>query len=269
MRLGFGVDVGGTGIKAACVDLDTAQIVGARHRVATPPGATPADVATAIEGVLDECGCLRASRVGVAVPAVVRRDGVVTTAANIDHSWIGTDAVTLLSERLGRPTVVLNDADAVGLVEGRVGAAAGHPGTVVVVTLGTGIGTAVLVDGKLMPNTELGHLVVDGRNACFWACSAARERESLSWKEWAGRLNAYLHYLEDLTWPDLIVLGGGISKKADKFVPLLDVRTDIVAATRLNDAGIVGAALACADAVPDVPVCPAVESCRVMVGAGR
>lgn len=131
------------------------------------------------------------------------------------------------------------------------------------VTLGTGIGTAVLLDGKLMPNTELGHLVVDGRKACFWACAVAREREQLSWKTWASRLNAYLHYLEDLIWPDLIVIGGGISKKSEKFFGLLDVRTEVVAASRLNDAGIIGAALACEAAVVDAPSCAASESCRL------
>lgn len=267
MRLAFGVDVGGTGIKAGCVDLDAAQLVGPRHRVATPAGATPDDVADAIASVLDDCGCLRSARVGVALPAVVRRDGVVTTAANIDASWIGTDAVTLLSNRLRRPAVILNDADAVGLVEGAVGAAAGHDGTVLVVTLGTGIGTAVLLDGKLLPNTELGHLVIDGRNACFWACSAAKEREGLTWAAWAERLEAYLRYLEDLTWPDLIVIGGGASKRAQKFLPLLRIRTPIVAASRCNEAGIIGAALACAGAVPEAPACPQLQSCRLVDSA--
>ncbi len=269
MRLAFGIDVGGTGIKAACVDLDAGQVVGRRHVVPTPGGATPDAVADAIAEVVVGCGCVRATRIGVTVPAVVDPRGVVRTAANIDPSWIGTDAVRLLRQRVGRDMVVLNDADAVGLVEVRFGAAADHEGVVLVVALGTGIGTALVTGGRLVPNTELGHLVVDGHNACFWACAVAREREGLDWPQWAARLDAYLHYLEDLMWPDLIVIGGGVSQAADRFFPLLTTRTPLVAAARFNDAGIIGAALACADADLDEPACPAVHSCRLPESCSR
>lgn len=269
MRLAFGIDIGGTGIKASCVDLDAGLLVGPRHVIDTPSGARPDEVAEAVARVVSDCGCCWASRIGVTVPAVVDADGVVRTAANIDPSWIGVDVVSLLSGAVGRDVVVLNDADAVGLVEARVGAAAGHPGVVVVVTLGTGIGTALLIDGVLMPNTELGHLVVEGHNACFWACSVARERERLSWEEWAARLQAYLRYLEDLLWPGLIVIGGGISAASERFFPLLDTRTPLVAASRFNDGGIVGAALAAADAHPETAVCPSTVSCRVGLEWGR
>lgn len=262
MRLAFGIDIGGTGIKVACVDLDAGHLVGPRHVIGTPAGARPSDVAAAVAQVIGDCGCCRATRIGVTVPAVVDAAGRVRTAANIDPSWIGVDVVSLLSEATGRAVVVLNDADAVGLVEARIGAAAGQPGVVVVVTLGTGIGTAVLIDGVLMPNTELGHLVVEGHNACFWACSVAREREQLTWEEWSARLQAYLRYLEDLLWPGLIVIGGGVSAASKRFFPLLSTRTPLVAASRFNDGGIVGAALAAADALTEVAPCPVRISCR-------
>ena len=179
--------------------------------------------------------------VGVAVPAVVRR-GVVLSAANIDKSWIGVDADALLTERLDRPVHVLNDADAAGHAEMQYGAAQGRDGLVIVTTLGTGIGSALLWNGVLVPNSELGHLEIDGHDAEKQAATSAREREGLSWEEWAKRLTIYYRTLEKLFCPELFVVGGGVSKKAEKFLPLIEIETEIVAATLKNNAGIVGAA---------------------------
>jgi polyphosphate glucokinase len=178
----------------------------------------------------------------------VVKDGVAHTAANIDPSWPGTDAVTLFGERLGRTSVhVLNDADAAGLAEMRFGVGQGRGGVVCMLTIGTGIGSAVFHDGVLLPSTEFGHLQVDGHDAETRASAAAREREDLSWGKWAKRLSRYLQVLEDLIWPDLFVLGGGVSKKPDKWVPLLEARTEVVPARLQNQAGIVGAAMAAAE----------------------
>jgi polyphosphate glucokinase len=185
--------------------------------------------------------------VGITLPSVVK-DGVAHTAANIDPSWPGTDAVTLFGERLGRASVhVLNDADAAGLAEMRFGVGQGRGGVVCMLTIGTGIGSAVFHDGVLLPSTEFGHLQVDGHDAETRASAAAREREDLSWGKWAKRLSRYLQVLEDLIWPDLFVLGGGVSKKPAKWVPLLEARTEVVPALLQNQAGIVGAAMAAAE----------------------
>ena len=190
--------------------------------------------------------------IGVTVPGVVTH-GVVRTAANIDHAWIGTDADALFTGRLGRPVHVVNDADAAGVAEARFGAARSTKGLVVVTTLGTGIGTALLLDGKLVPNSELGHLEIDGYNAESRAAYSVRENEDLSWTDWAARLQRYYAVIEDLLWPALIVVGGGVSKKADKFLPLLHLRAPIVAAQLRNEAGIVGAAvLADEETKPDL-----------------
>ncbi|MCW2713208.1 MAG: hypothetical protein JWN88_255 [Frankiales bacterium] len=179
---------------------------------------------------------------GLTLPAVVLH-GVVRTAANIDASWIGTDVVSLVEQRTGRRPVVVNDADAAGVAEARYGAARDVPGTVLVLTLGTGIGSALLVDGRLVPNTELGHLELDGEPAERRAAGSAREREDLSWADWAARVERYLQHVDRLFWPDLVVLGGGVSKKADTWLPLIDVRPELRPAALLNDAGLVGAAL--------------------------
>lgn len=243
-RAYVGVDVGGTGIKAALVDVREGKPLMERLRVPTPQPATPDAVADAIAEVVRRIPEHSPKRtVGVALPAVVT-DGIVRTAANIDHSWIGADAAHLLTDRIGGPVTVLNDGDAAGIAESAFGAAQGVHGVVALVTLGTGIGTALLVEGRLFPNTELGHLIVDGHNMCFHAAMVARDREKLSWEEWAGRLQSYLRYLEDLIWPDLIVLGGGGSWNWEHFRHLLDIRTEIVPATLANRAGIVGAAVA-------------------------
>lgn len=240
----LGVDVGGTGIKGAPVDLGAGAFAAERQRVATPETSTPQAVAEVIGGICSTFARqTKGQPVGVTVPAVVSR-GVVRTAANIDISWIGTDADALFSEVLERDVHVLNDADAAGLAEAHYGAARGTKGLVLVTTLGTGIGSALVADGRLLPNSELGHLEVDGVEAESVAANSAREAEDLSWEQWAERLQRYYSTLENLLWPELIVVGGGVSKKAEKFLPLLHLRAPIVPAQLRNDAGIIGAALA-------------------------
>ena len=236
----IGIDFGGTGIKAAPVRLDTGELLEERHRIDTPAKSTPEAVGE-IMGQLCHSFPESTGPVGVAVPAVVRR-GVVLSAANIDKSWIGVDADALLTERLGRPVHVLNDADAAGHAEMQYGAAKGRDGLVIVTTLGTGIGSALLWNGVLVPNSELGHLEIDGHDAEKQAATSAREREGLSWEEWAKRLTIYYRTLEKLFCPELFVVGGGVSKKAAKFLPLIEIETEIVVATLKNNAGIVGAA---------------------------
>ena len=180
--------------------------------------------------------------VGITLPAVVR-SGTVMTAANIDHSWIGTDAATVFADALARPVAVVNDADAAGMAEIRYGAGSGVRGLVVMITLGTGIGSALFNDGTLVPNTELGHLPLHHGDAEEWAAESVREEDDLSWKDWAHRLQKYLRLVERLLWPDLVIIGGGVSKKSDKFLPHIRLDTPLVAAQLHNDAGIVGAAL--------------------------
>lgn len=236
----FGIDFGGTGIKGAPVDLDAGEFAAERVRIKTPAPSTPQRVAEVFVELLSqfpEC----TGAVGVTVPGVVRH-GVVRSAANIDKSWIGTEVDKLFSERLGRPVTVLNDADAAGVAEMHYGAAKGVPGTVFLATLGTGIGTALLVDGVLVPNCELGHLELDGHDAESKAAASAREREKLDWETWAKRLQRYFSHIEMLFSPDLIVIGGGVSRKAQKFLPLLHLNAPVVPATLRNQAGIVGAA---------------------------
>ncbi len=240
--LALGVDIGGSGIKAAPVDLLAGEFRAERVRLATPQPATPAAVAPVVAQVLAGFTDVPADApVGITFPAVVQH-GITRTAANVDPSWIGTDAEALFSDALGREVQVVNDADAAGYAEAAFGAAKGVKGVVVVTTLGTGIGSAIIVDGKLVPNTELGHLEIGGHDAEKKAADSARERHDLSWQQWAKRLQRYYSHLEDLLWPDLIVVGGGVSKKHEKFLPLLDLRTPIVPAGLLNDAGIIGAA---------------------------
>jgi polyphosphate glucokinase len=241
--IGFGVDIGGSGIKGAPVSLQTGELIADRLKIATPQPSTPdavADVVAAIvESFKDKTGDRRP--VGVTVPAVVK-SGVVRTAANIDHSWIGTNGQALLSERVGRPVHLLNDADAAGVAEARYGAARATKGLVFMATLGTGIGSALLYDGTLIPNSELGHVEIGGHDAEKRAASSVKDREGLTYEEWAVRLQVYFSRIEDLLWPDLIVVGGGVSRKAEKFLPLLHLRAPIVAAQLQNAAGIVGAA---------------------------
>lgn len=242
----FGVDVGGSNIKGAVVDVTGGELVTDRVKRRTPSPATPeaiADVvAEVIEGLAGHPAVTDGSPIGVTVPGVVR-NGVVRTAANIDRAWIGTDADRLLEARLDRPVHVVNDADAAGYAEAVFGAAKGRPGTVLVVTLGTGIGTAMIHDGRLVPNTELGHVEIEGHDAETRAANAIREREGLGWEEWAARLTAYFRMLERLLTPDLFVVGGGVSKHAASFLPMVDVETELIPAALLNSAGIIGAAV--------------------------
>ncbi|MBB6627890.1 ROK family protein [Nocardioides sp. KIGAM211] len=236
-----GIDFGGTGIKAAPVDLEAGDFAAERVRTPTPHPSTPDAVAQVFVELLAQLPDSGAP-VGVTVPGVVRH-GVVHSAANIDKSWIGTDADALFTKATGRDVHVVNDADAAGLAEVRYGAARGRRGLVIVTTLGTGIGSALVHDGVLVPNSELGHLEVEGHNAEKRAANSAREAEDLSWEQWAKRLTTYYRTLEKLFSPDLFVVGGGISKKSDEFLPLLDLDTEIVPAALRNKAGIVGAAL--------------------------
>lgn len=238
----LGIDVGGTGIKGAPVDLRTGEFAADRLRIDTPKESTPDAVAGIIEHIVEHFKDLVGDQpIGVTFPAVVTH-GVVRSAANIDPSWIGTNVEELLQTRLGRPVTAMNDADAAGVGELQFGAARNTDGLVLVSTLGTGIGSALLNNGQLVPNSELGHLEIDGHDAESRAASSVRESDDLSWEDWAARLQRYYSHVEDLLWPDLIVVGGGVSKKADKFLPLLHLRAPIVAAQLRNAAGIVGAA---------------------------
>lgn len=239
---GLGVDVGGSGIKGSVVDVGAGRLAQQRLRIATPVPSTPSAVAEVVAEVVARFGW--DGPVGVTLPCVVK-SGTALTAANVDHRWLHTDAGGLFSGRLGgRAVAVLNDADAAGLGEVRFGAGRGVPGVVVLLTFGTGIGSAVFLDGTLLPNTELGHLQVDGHDAETRAAASVKEEHHMSWERWSVRVTRYLRVLEDLVWPDLVIVGGGVSKRAERWVPLLDVRTRVVPAALQNDAGIVGAALA-------------------------
>ncbi|MEU6621780.1 polyphosphate--glucose phosphotransferase [Streptomyces litmocidini] len=240
----FGVDIGGSGIKGAPVDLGRGALAEERHKVLTPQPATPDGVAGCVAEVVTHFGWT--GPVGVTFPGVVT-GSTVRTAANVDKSWIGVDAGTLISDRLGGlPVTVLNDADAAGVAEMTFGAGRGRKGTVILLTLGTGIGSAVFVDGRLVPNTELGHLELKGHDAETRASTRAKEDEGLTWEHWATkRLRKYLAHVEMLFSPELFIIGGGVSRKADKFLPLIEgVRAKIVPAELQNDAGIVGAGMA-------------------------
>jgi len=246
---GFGIDIGGSGIKGAPVDLVAGEFTHDRLRIPTPQPSTPAAVADVVAEIVGEFGAASGKLpVGVTFPAVIQH-GVARTAANVDSSWIGTDVDALFTEQLGRPVHVINDADAAGVAEARFGAARGTHGTVFVATLGTGIGSALLIDGQLVPNTELGHLEIDGHDAEKRAAASVKDNEGLSYPEWAKRVYRYLTVLENLIWPDLFIVGGGVSKKAEKWVPLLDIRTPVLVATLQNNAGIVGAAAAAAEGI--------------------
>lgn len=236
----LGVDIGGSGIKGAPVDLAAGQLAAERVRLPTPEKATPEAVAEVVVQVLDQLGV--DGPVGITLPAVVRQ-GIAMTAANIHEKWIGTNAVELFRQATGRTVTVINDADAAGIAEMRFGRGADRKGVVLMLTLGTGIGSALFVDGTLVPNTELGHLPLHHGDAEDWAAASVREEDDLSWGAYAKRLQAYLELVERLLWPDLIVVGGGVSKKAEKFLPRIRLRTEVVPAELLNDAGIVGAAL--------------------------
>ena len=235
----LGVDVGGSGVKAAIVDLATGEATG-RIRVETPQPATPDAIAKSVGELIDQFDV--PGPIGCTLPAVVL-NGVVNTAAHIDQSWIGTNADEVLSDATGRACAVLNDADAAGVAEARYGAARGRNGVVVLVTIGTGVGTALLDDGKLVPNAELGHIVVTDQVADTWVSDSARTTEDLTWKRWSHRLERYLTHLHALLWPELIVIGGGVVKHSDKFLDRINVGCEVRIAELGNLAGIVGAAL--------------------------
>ncbi|MFK4691975.1 polyphosphate--glucose phosphotransferase [Streptomyces pristinaespiralis] len=241
----FGVDIGGSGIKGAPVDLDRGDLAQERHKVLTPHPSTPDAVADGVAQVVGHFGWT--GPVGITFPGVVT-GGITRTAANVDKGWIDKDAASLLGSRLGGlPVTILNDADAAGVAEMTFGAGRGRKGTVIVLTFGTGIGSALFVDGRLVPNTELGHLELGGHDAEKRASTKAKEDADLTWQHWARRVQKYLAHVEMLFSPELFIVGGGVSRKADKFLPLIEgVRAEIVPAELQNNAGIVGAAMAAA-----------------------
>ncbi len=242
----FGVDIGGSGIKGAPVDLLHGTLAQERHKVLTPRPASPEAVVAAVREVVGHFG--HQGPVGLTFPGVVV-GGHTRTAANVDKNWIGLDAQGLFREALDLPATVLNDADAAGLAETTHGAGKGRGGVVLVLTFGTGIGSALFIDGVLVPNTELGHLELRGKDAERRASTAAKERHELSWEQWAVRVDEYLDLVEGLFSPQLIIVGGGVSRKHDRFLPLLRSReAEVVPAELRNDAGIVGAAMAAAGA---------------------
>jgi polyphosphate glucokinase len=253
-RVAIGVDVGGSGIKASVVDIDLGTLHSDRLRVATPVPSTPDRVSASIGRLVRRLAKSRNlpadTPVGVGLPGVAI-DGRLTTAANIDPAWIDFPIRDKLTRSLKRQVEIVNDADAAGIAEMRFGVGAGKPGTVIFLTLGTGVGSGVFVDGTLVPNTEFGQMEIRGRPAERRSASVARQRRGLSWKAWAQDLDEHLQRIEDLMWPSLFILGGGVSKNADKFIPRLTCRTPVVAATLRNDAGIIGAAIVAADGFAD------------------
>ncbi|SEE59541.1 polyphosphate--glucose phosphotransferase [Jiangella alba] len=242
---GFGIDIGGSGIKGAPVDLGQGEFAAERFRVDTPEQSTPDNVIAVVLEVLRRFEW--DGPFGCTFPGIVKR-GVIHSAANVDKSWVGVDLEKELSQRTGQSVTIVNDADSAGVAEDRFGAAADVDGVVIVTTLGTGIGSAVLHDGRLLPNTEFGHLYLHHHHeAEKYAAASVREEKELSWEQWAERLQHFYAHLEFIFSPDLFVVGGGVSKKADKFLPLLDLSTPIVPAGLRNDGGIIGAALLAAE----------------------
>jgi len=245
---GLGIDIGGSGIKGALVDLGGGTLLTERRRVPTPDSLQPEDVLEAVVGLVEGFGSDDGA-VGVGFPAVVV-DGVPRTGFTAHHveSWVGFPVAERLAERLGRPVTLVNDADAAGIAEMRYGCGRGEPGVVLLLTLGTGIGSALFVDGRLVPNTELGNLYLRSQPkvAEYYAASAARKRDDLKWKERAARLDAFLDHVERLFTPQLIIVGGGVSKRSEKFLPELSVKARIIPAKLRNEAGIIGAAVAAA-----------------------
>jgi polyphosphate glucokinase len=237
----LGIDVGGSGIKGAPVETKTGELLAERIRIKTPKNAEPQPVAEVVAEIANTFNWTKS--VGIGFPAPIKA-GIAMMAANISEKWIGTNADDLFTKATGCDCTVINDADAAGLAEMKFGAGKGQPGTVIMVTLGTGIGSAIFYRGNLLPNTEFGHLEMNGKIAEHRASDAVRQRDGLSWKKYARRLNNYLVEMERLFWPDLFVIGGGISKESEKYIPRLMIETPIVPAQFLNEAGIVGAALA-------------------------
>jgi polyphosphate glucokinase len=242
----LGIDIGGSGIKGAPVDIDRGALLAERQRIPTPQPATPDAVTDIVAEVVRSFGWN--GPLGCTLPSVVK-NGMVYSAANIDKTWIGIDGRALLEQKTGCKVVLLNDADAAGIAEMRFGAGLGRMGVVMMLTFGTGIGSALFLDGRLVPNTELGHLEIRGKDGELRASERAREVHKLSWKKWAKRVNEYLGRVEALFSPDVFIIGGGISKSHQKFLPLLQTRAELVVAELLNEAGIVGAALAAGESI--------------------
>ena len=237
----LGIDIGGSGIKGAPVDTETGELIAERVRIRTPKNAEPEPVAAVVAEIARSFDWK--GRIGIGFPAPIK-GGVAMMAANISEKWVGINTDELFAKTTGCDCRTINDADAAGLAEMQFGAGRGQPGTVIMLTLGTGIGTAIFHRGRLLPNTEFGHLEMNGRDAEHRASDAARQRDELSWKKYAKRLNKYLIQMEKLFWPDLFIIGGGISKQSEKYIPLFEIETPVVPAQFLNEAGIVGAALA-------------------------
>ena len=263
-RIAIGVDVGGSGIKAAVVDIEAGRFRSERIRVATPQPSTPeavlASVGRVVKRLAKSSGLGDATPVGVGLP-VVTMNGTAMTASNIDAKWIGFPVVDRLVKATGRPVTIVNDADAAGIAEMRFGQGRGKGGTVVVLTLGTGVGSGVFIDGRLVPNVEFGTMEIRGKPAEWRSASAARTRRGLGWKAWALDLDEHLDRIDKLVWPTLMILGGGVSKNGDKFIPRLTVRCPVVAADLRNDAGIIGAAIVAAEGLPTaVDVSPTHDS---------
>ena len=263
-RIAIGIDVGGSGIKAAIVDVEAGRFRSDRLRIPTPNPSTPESVIGAIGRIvkrLAKAGGLGATTpVGVGLPGVTM-DGTLKFAGNIDPAWIGFPVVERLRKATGRPVSIVNDADAAGIAEMRFGVGRDRPGVVIFLTLGTGVGSGVFVDGKLVPNTEFGQMEICGRPVERRSAAVARIRRELSWKAWAQDLDEHLDRIDKLMWPTLMILGGGVSKQGDKYIPRLTVRCPVVAAQLRNDAGIIGAAIVAAEASPPDPL-------AVVEGAG-
>ncbi len=237
----LGIDVGGSGIKGAPVDLIAGKLIAERIRIKTPDKAEPKPIAEVVQQIAQSFDWK--GPIGIGFPAPIKA-GVAMMAANVSEKWVGVNADDLFTKTTGLSCTMINDADAAGLAEMSFGAGRGQKGSVIMITLGTGIGSAVFYRGKLLPNTEFGHIEIKGKDAEARASDAARQREDLSWKKFAKRLDRYLEMMDKLFWPDLFIIGGGVSKEHEKFLPLLKIKVPVVAAQLLNEAGIIGAALA-------------------------
>ena len=237
----LGIDIGGSGIKGAPIDIKKGELTAARCRIPTPQPSVPNDVANVVAEIARNFKWQ--GPIGCTFPAVVK-NGITHTAANVDKSWIGTDAQKILQKKTGCPVLVVNDADAAGIAEMEFGAGKGRKGVTIMLTFGTGIGSAIFVDGVLVPNTEFGHMEIRGKDAEDRASDRIRKEEDLSWKKWANRVNEFLDQMETLFSPDLFILGGGVSKKHSNYLHFLNTKAEIVPAQSLNEAGIIGAAMA-------------------------
>ncbi|MBZ0276747.1 MAG: ROK family protein [Anaerolineae bacterium] len=247
----LGIDIGGSGIKGAIVDTETGELITERRRIPTPKPSVPEAVAETVAAIVAHFDWH--GPVGATFPAIIK-NGVAYSAANVDPAWIGTDGAMLFQRHTGCPgcpMILINDADAAGLAEVAFGAGKGYSGVVIMLTFGTGIGSAIFIDGRLLPNSELGHLEIRGKDAEHRASDRVRQEKEMDWDRWARRVDEYLGRVEFLFSPDLFIIGGGVSKKHERFLPLLTTQTPVIPAQFLNDAGIVGAALAAARSIGD------------------